>query len=156
MRVMKIITAALAAATIALSIVSVAAPASASATTVAYGVPVGGPGGLHSNFVHAKVRPHGKLIWTGDGSAWFSHMRWTSWSRYSARGSATVHVRSCFGSCFKYKTEHTTLHFHRVRRHDGQRYFTRLHFHLRHKVAGLRSGTLHFFHIGLPAWFNAT
>ena len=57
MRVMKIITAALAAATIALSIVSAAAPASASASTVAYGVPVGGPGGLHSNFVHAKVRP---------------------------------------------------------------------------------------------------
>jgi len=137
------------------SMVAYAAPASASASTVAYAVPVGGLGGLHSNFVHAKVRPSGKLIWTGDGSAWFSHMRWTSWSRYSARGSATVHVRSCFGSCFKYKTEHTTLHFYRVRRHDGQRYFTRLHFHLRHKDAGLGSGTLHFFHIGLPAWFNA-
>ena len=39
MKVMKIITAALAAATIALSIVSAAPSASASASTVAYGVP---------------------------------------------------------------------------------------------------------------------
>jgi hypothetical protein len=150
---LKKITALLAAGGLTLASLLSTAPAfAATHPTVAYGVPRGHSG---SNFVDGRVAPRGLLVWTGDGSAWFSHMRWQSWSRYSARGSAKVHVRTCFGSCFKYKTEHTILHFHRVRQHDGQRYFTRLHFHLRHKVAGLRSGTLHFFHEGLPAWFNA-
>src|ERR1019366_8434506 len=60
---------------------------------------------------------------------------------------------SCSGSCFRYKTEHTTLHFYRVRTHKGQRYFTRLHFSLAHKVAGLGSSTLKFFSHGIPAWY---
>ncbi len=38
-----------------------------------------------------------------------------------------------------YKTEATTLHFYRVLWHQGQRYFSRLHFALAHKVAGLGS-----------------
>lgn len=38
------------------------------ARTVMYGMPAGRTG---SNFVDGKVRPTGKLLWTGDGSAWF-------------------------------------------------------------------------------------
>lgn len=127
-----------------------AVPASASSAPVAYGVPYGHSG---SNFVHGKIRPTGKLVWTGDGSAWFTIHSWSDWSRRNAWGSATVHARSCWGSCFHYKTEHTTLHFYRVRIHQGHRYFTRLHFHLAHKVAGLGSGTLRFFTHGIPAWY---
>jgi len=134
--------------------VTVAGPAavaaSASSVPVAYGVPYGHTG---SNFVHGKVRPTGKLMWTGDGSAWFHIHSWSWWSGKSAWGSATVHVRSCWGSCFRYKTEHTTLHFYRVGTHNGQGYFTRLHFYLAHKVAGLGSGTLRFFSHGTPAWY---
>lgn len=121
----------------------------ASHSTVVYGVPTGNVGG--SNFHHGRVAPEGKLFWTGDGSAFISHMRWTSWSRYSARGTGKMWVRD--SPSFHYKTEHTTLHFHRVRRHNGQRYFTRLHFHLRHKLILLHSATMHFYSIGNPAWF---
>jgi hypothetical protein len=129
----------------------VAVPASASSVpVVVYGVPDGHTG---SNFVHGKVRPTGELVWTGDGSAWFRIHSWSNWSRAGAWGSATVHVRSCWGSCFHYKTEHTTLHFYRVRTHNGDRYFTRLYFHLAHKVAGLGSGTLRFYSHGTPAWY---
>ena len=127
-----------------------AVAASASSVPVAYGVPYGHTG---SNFVHGKVRPTGRLMWTGDGSAWFNIHSWSWWGRKGAWGSATVHVRSCWGSCFRYKTEHTTLHFYRVGTHNGQRYFTRLHFYLAHKVAGLGSGTLRFFSHGTPAWY---
>jgi len=127
-----------------------AVPASASSVPVVYGVPDGHAG---SNFVHGKVRPAGTLMWTGDGSAWFRIHSWSSWSAKGAWGSATVHVRSCWGNCFHYKTEHTTLHFYRVRTHHGQGYFARLHFHLAHKVAGLGSGTLRFFSSGTPAWY---
>ena len=127
-----------------------AAPASAARLPVAYGVPDGHSG---SNFVHGKVRPTGRLEWTGDGSAWFVIHSYSSWTGSGARASATVHVRSCWGGCFRYKTEHTTLHFYRVRRHAGRRYFTRLHFALRHKVASLRSGTLKFYRRGSPAWY---
>ncbi len=132
---------------------ALASPASASAgpaRTVVYGVPYGHSG---SNFVHGKVRPTGLLVWTGDGSAWFVIHSYRSWSRRNAWGSATVHVRSCWGTCFRYKTERTTLHFYRVRTHRGHRYFTRLHFSLAHKVAGLASGALQFFPHGLPAWY---
>jgi len=124
--------------------------ASASAVPVVYGVPYGHVG---SNFVDGKVRPTGQLLWTGDGSAWFVIYSWKSWTASGAWGSATVHVRSCWETCFKYKTERTTLHFYRVQIHDGQPYFTRLHFGLRHKVAGLGSGTLAFFDLGNPAWY---
>jgi hypothetical protein len=124
--------------------------ASASRLPVAYGVPYGHAG---SNFVHGQVRPVGDLTWTGDGSAWFIIHSYSRWSGSSARASATVHVRSCWGSCFRYKTEHAALRFYRVRAHDGQRYFTRLHFSLAHKVAGLGSSTLRFFSHGTPAWY---
>jgi hypothetical protein len=135
---------------------SAVTPAAASAVTaaarlpVAYGVPFGHVG---SNFVDGKIRPKGKLVWTGDGSAWFVIHSYSSWTGSGARGSATVHARSCWGSCFRYKTERTTLRFYRVRTHDKRRYFTRLHFYLRHKVAGLGSGTLKFYKSGLPAWY---
>jgi hypothetical protein len=129
---------------------SASVPESASSLPVVYGVPFGHTG---SNFVHGRVRPTGLLVWTGDGSAWFVIHSYSSWSRSNAWGSATVHVRSCFGSCFRYKTEHTRLHFYRVGTHRGRRYFTRLHFSLKHKVGGLGSGTLQFFSHGSPAWY---
>jgi len=126
------------------------APVSASSLPVAYGVPHGHTG---TNFVDGKIRPTGNLTWTGDGSAWFIIHSYSSWSGSNAWGSATVHARSCWGSCFRYKTEHTTIHFYRVRTHNGQRYFTRLRFYLAHKVAGLGSSTLRFFPRGIPAWY---
>lgn len=127
-----------------------AAPASASVLPVVYGVP---NGHLGSNFVDGRIRPTGNLLWSGDGSTWFVIHSYSLWGRWNALASATVHVRSCWGSCFKYKTEHTTLHFYRVRTHNGHRYFTRLHFYLRHKVAGLGSNTLEFCPHGTPAWY---
>ncbi len=129
-----------------------ASAALASSLPVVYGVPYGHQGG---NFVDGKIKPTGELLWTGDGSAWFIIHSWKSWTASAAWGSATVHVRSCWGSCIKYKTEHTTLHFYRVEIHNGRPYFTRLHFGLSHKVAGLGSGTLMFFNRGNPAWYTA-
>lgn len=129
---------------------SVAAPvARASAQPVAYGVPVGHTG---SNFVHGKIRPKGLLEWTGDGSAWFVIHSWSSWRRWNAWGTATIHVRTAQPG-FHYRTERTRLHFYRVRTHRGHRYFTRLHFALRHKVAGVGSATLKFCAHGAPAWY---
>jgi hypothetical protein len=124
------------------------APAAASSRTVAYGVPYGHSG---SNFVHGKVRPTGLLVWTGDGSAYFVIHSWRTWRHLNARGSATVHVRVFPG--MHYRKEHTALHFYRVRVHDGHRYFTRLHFALAHKVAGVGSATLKFCPHGSPAWY---
>lgn len=126
------------------------AVASAARLPVAYGIPDGHVG---SNFTHGRVRPRGDLEWTGDGSAWFVIHSYSSWTGSGARASATVHVRSCWGTCFRYQTEHTTLHFYRVRTHGQRRYFTRLHFGLRRRVAGLRSGTLKFYRRGTPAWY---
>jgi len=146
-RVVAVLTAAVA---VLAGIGLVFVTASASSLPVAYGVPYGHAG---SNFVDGKVRPTGDLTWTGDGSAWFIIHTYSSWSGSNAWGSATVHVRSCWGSCFRYKTEHTMLHFYRVRTHNGRPYFTRLHFSLRHKVAGLGSSTLKFCSHGIPAWY---
>lgn len=129
--------------------------AQASAPPVVYGVPYA-YGATHpgsSNFVDGKVRPTGPLVWTGDGSDWFVIHRYRSWSSSNAWASATVHLRSCWGSCFQYQTENTTLHFYRVRTHNGHPYFTRLYFSLRYKVAGLGSSTLKFYSHGTPAWY---
>jgi len=132
--------------------ISLASPSASAASrpVVVYGVPYGHLGG---NFVHPRVRPIGMLMWTGDGSAWFIIHSWRTWSSAGATGSATVHVRSCWGNCRRYKTEATTLHFYRVLWHDGRRYFSRLHFALAHKVAGLGSSTLMFCARGVPAWY---
>jgi len=142
------------AAVLAVAIVSVSAvsaQASASTLPVVYGMPYGHVG---SNFVHGKIRPLGILSWTGDGSAWFVIHSYNWWSDRSAWGSATLHARSCWGPCFRYATEHAKLHFFRVRIHRGQRYFTRVRFILRHKVAGLTSATLRFYSHGIPAWYR--
>jgi hypothetical protein len=117
---------------------------------VVYGVPFGHPG---SNFTHGRVRPTGLLSWTGDGSAWFEIRSYSSWGQTGAWASATVHVRSCWGSCDRFKTEHAILHFYRVRTHRQSPYFTRLRFRLKSKVAGLGSSTLEFCSRGSPAWY---
>ena len=44
----------------------------------------------------------------------------------------------------------TTLHFYRVRYHNGHAYFTRLHSHPKHKVP--YTSTLTFYSHGLVAW----
>jgi hypothetical protein len=132
-----------------------ASSAQASALPVVYGVPYA-YGATHpgsSNFVDGKVRPTGLLVWTGDGSGWFVIHSYSSWSNSNAWASATVHVRSCWESCFQHQTENTTLHFYRIRTHDGHPYFTRLYFSLRYKVAGLGSSTLDFYSHGTPAWY---
>ena len=127
----------------------------ASALTVVYGVPYA-YSATHSgssNFADGKVRPTGLLYWTGDGSGWFVIHSYSSWSGSNAWASATVHVRSCWGTCVQHQTENTTLHFYRVETHNGHRYFTRIYFSLRHKVAGLSSSTLKFYSHGTPAWY---
>jgi len=128
----------------------VAGGASASTAPVMYGVPYGHIG---SNFVHGKVRPSGDLWWTGDGSAWFVFHRWSSWGQSNAWDSATLHYRSCWGSCMRYNTVHATLHLYRVRTHNGHPYFTRLSFTLAHNVPGLVSHRLVFCSRGSPAWY---
>ena len=149
-RMARLSAAAMVAAAIAVGSGAASAEATAARLPVVYGVPFGH---LGSNFVDGKIRPTGKLVWTGDGSAWFVIHSYSRWTADGAWASATVHARSCWGGCFRYKTEPTTLHFYQVRRHDKQRYFTRLHFALRHKVAGLGSGTLKFYKRGTPAWY---
>lgn len=129
------------------------APASASTAAirvVVYGVPLGHDG---SNFVHPRVRPTGLLDWAADGSHYFIIHTWRTWSQAGATGSATVHFRSCWGSCMRYKAAPVTLRLYRVRRHDRQWYFTRLRFTLAHRVRGIRSGVLRFSPRGLPAWY---
>lgn len=121
--------------------------ASASARPVVYGVPYGHSG---SNFVHGKVRPTGLLVWTGDGSGSFIIHSWSTWAGSGAWGSATAHIRSCWGSCHRFKNERTTLHFYRVRYHNGHAYFTRLHSHPKHKVP--YTSTLTFYSHSLVAW----
>ena len=127
--------------------------AQASTLPVVYGVPYGRSSAQGSNFINGKIRPTGMLMWTGDGSGWFTINSWSSWTGSNAWGSATVHVRSCWGACRQYATEQTTLHFYQVSSHNGQHYFTRLHFSLAHKVAGLGSSTLQFYSHGNPAWY---
>ena len=61
----------------------IAFPASASPVPVVYGVPYGHAG---SNFADGKVRPTGRLKWTGDGSAWFTIRTYSSWTATGARG----------------------------------------------------------------------
>jgi len=149
-RIMRMFAVLLAALIAVLGVTTLAAGAAlASSPTVAYGVPNGHSG---SNFVHGRVRPLGLLVWAADGSHYFVIHSWGSWRQGYAWGSATVHVRSCWGSCFRYKTERTALHFYRVRTHRGRPYFTRLPFSLAHKVGGTGSGTLVFSSRGLPAW----
>jgi hypothetical protein len=121
--------------------------ASASAGPVVYGVPLGH---LGSNYVHGKVRPTGPLVASGDGSLGFTIHSWSTWSGSGAWGSATEHVRTCWGSCHRFAAVHTTLHFYRVRYHNGHAYFTRLHSHPKHKVP--YTSTLKFYSQGLVAW----
>jgi hypothetical protein len=128
---------------------AVAAARTALAVPVVYGVPYGHVG---NNFVHGKVKPTGLMEWTGDNSAWFVIHSWSRWATWNAYGTATVHVRTGQPG-FHYRTETTRLHFYRVRIHRGHRYFTRLHFALRHKVAGLGSGTLRFCPRNSLAWY---
>lgn len=112
------VVAAIGTAVLLASTAPVSSAASAAAVPVVYGVPYGHTG---SNFVDGRVRPTGMLMWTGDGSAWFVIHSYSSWSGAAAFASATVHVRSCWGACDRYKTEHTELHFYRVGTHDGKR-----------------------------------
>ena len=147
-----IATAALALAGVAGMLATSAGPfAQASTLPVVYGMPYGSGSEHISNFHNGKVRPTGMLMWTGDGSGWFTINSWSSWTGSNAYGSATVHVRE-FPS-FKYATEQTTLHFYQVSSHNGQHYFTRLHFSLAYKAAGLGSSTLKFYTSGSPAWY---
>jgi len=125
--------------------------AQASTLPVVYGVPYGRSPAQGSNFINGKIRPTGLLMWTGDGSGYFTINSWSSWTGSNAWGYATVHVRE-FPS-FKYATEPATLHFYQVSSHSGQHYFTRLQFSLAHKVAGLGSSTLKFYSRGVPAWY---
>jgi hypothetical protein len=126
-----------------------AASASSSRTPVVYGMPYGNIHG-GSNFGHGQLDPTGILLWTGDGSGWF---RLHSWSGNVA--SSTVSIRVCWGTCNRHRTEHAALHFYRVRSHHDHRYYTRIHFTLRHKLGGLKSATIRFSPIGSPAWFPA-
>ena len=128
-----------------------ATSAQASGLPVVYGMPYGHSG---SNFVNGKVRPTGNLVWTGDGSGWFVIHSYRSWSGSNAWANATLHARSCWGTCFQFKTERVTLHFYQVKTHNRHRYFTRLSFSDPHRLAGQGpSETLKFFSRGSPAWY---
>jgi hypothetical protein len=151
----QIVTAAVTAVGLLGGLAIAAGPAQAStAPTVIYGMPTGsGFGGAGSNFVHGQVKPTGTLLFTADGSGWFTIKSWYNWSGSSAEASATLHVRSCWESCFRYATEPASLHFYDVQTHDGHRYFTRMHFDLNYTVAGTSSSTLVFSSHGIPAWY---
>ncbi|HEY2553540.1 MAG TPA: hypothetical protein VGI64_23510 [Streptosporangiaceae bacterium] len=107
---------------------------------------------MPNNFVRPKIKPLGWLVWTGDGSGQFKIHSWKYWSTWNAQGSATIYLRNGpLGT--KPDTEPTTLHFYRVRIHNGHRYFTRLHFALHHRLDGVGSSTLSFCSRGTPAWY---
>ena len=141
--------------TAGLGLAMATAPASASSLPVVYGMPYA-YGALHpgiSNFHGGKVRPTGELVWTGDGSGLLFIHSYSSYSSSGAWASATMNVRICWGSCMTNATEPVTLHFYRVETHNGQKYFTRLAFYLRHKIGGLGSSILKFYPSGTPAWY---
>ena len=53
------------------------------------------------------------FVWTGDGSAFFKLHSWSSWTSAKGHGSATLYARSCWGSCYKYVSEHAAVTFYR-------------------------------------------
>ena len=108
--------------------------------------------GRHSNFVQPKARPLGVINFTGDGRAYLTITSWKGWTSAKASGRGRLHVRSCWGSCFKYRTEKAVIWLYRVRKHKGHSYFTRLEYKVAHKLAGVGSRTLKFHSHGAPAW----
>jgi len=126
-----------------------AAPASASSLPVVYG-----GFGLHSNFVHPKVRPTLIAGLVQDGSQWLTTRSWRRWSSTSAMATGKLHYRSCWGSCMRFKTVRASISLWRVRIHRGTRYFTRLRY--RYRLGGKRYVVTRSFHgkADLPPWIG--
>ena len=116
-------------------------------------VPVIYVNGAHpNNFVHGKVRPHENLFWACDGGGWFTLKSWSSWGHSNAYGKATQHLRAGpLGN--PAKTSPSILHLYRVRIHNGQRYFTRLHWTDSRSLFGVKSGTFRAYQHGCSAWY---
>jgi hypothetical protein len=129
--------------------------ASASPRPVIYGLPDGASGPPWSNFVNPQIRPtsairaRNTVILVFDGE-WIVFHRWSSWKSASAYGSGTLYVRKLGGG--PTRSSPAGIHLYRVKRHDGRRYFTRLHFTLRHRVYAQRSATAKFSPRFPPAW----
>lgn len=109
-------------------------------------------GGQHDNFVQPATKPLGLIDFTGDGSVYLSVISWKHWNSSRATGQGRLHVRSCWGTCTRYRTETAAIRLYRVRQHKGHNYFTRLRYQIRHKLAGVGSRTLEFHIHGAPAW----
>jgi hypothetical protein len=108
--------------------------------------------GRHDNFVQASTRPLGVVDFTGDGSVYITVTSWKHWNSTRATGQGQLHVRSCWGKCAVFKTEKAAIRLYRVRQRQGHKYFTRLHYAIAHKLAGVGSRTLEFHPHGAPAW----
>jgi hypothetical protein len=111
-----------------------------------------GQGGRHDNFVQPATEPIGLIDFTGDGSVYLTVISWKHWNSSLASGQGKLHVRSCWDTCRRYKTEVAAVRLFRVRQHEGHKYFTRLRYQVAHKLAGVGSRTLEFHSHGAPAW----
>jgi hypothetical protein len=79
----------------------------------------------------SEVRPTGYLLACGDGSAYFTKMRWASWTSGLASGTATLSVNDCTPSCAqgKYQSAAAIVVLWRktaMPRHLGQWQFSRM------------------------------
>jgi hypothetical protein len=143
---------------LALGIMPATAASASSRTTalpVVYGLPDGASAAPWYNYVNPQIRPtraaagRNTVILVFDGE-WIVFHRWSTWTTASAHGTGTLYVRKLGGG--PTRSSPASIHFYRVERHDGKRYFTRLHFTLKHRVYAQRSATARFSPRFPPAW----
>jgi hypothetical protein len=98
-----------------------AIPASASAVPVVY---------TGWEYQGAAIAPHGLAeVMAEDGALYLTTSRWSHWSGTSAHStSGSLVWRSCWYSCYKFRSAPATQTLYAVRSHDGHRYFSRLRF----------------------------
>lgn len=145
-------------AALAVAVTGLVVPATGAAAAplpVVYGLPDGATKAPWYNYVDPQVRPTNAagarntvtLVFDGE---WIVFRKWTSWKSANAYGTGTLYVRKLGGGAVR--SSPASIHLYRVKRHDGRRYFTRLHFTLRHKVYAQRSATAKFRPRFPPAW----
>ena len=129
----------------------------ASPLPVIYGLPDGATGSPWSNYVKPQIRPTSAiagrntvtLVFDGE---WIVFRAWSTWKSANAYGSGTLYVRKLGGG--PVRSSRASIHLYRVERHDGRRYFSRLHFTLRHQVYAQMSATAKFSPRFPPAWIK--
>ena len=130
---------------------------SASSLPVIYGLPDGATKAPWYNYVNPQVRPTSPvaarntviLVWDGE---WIVFRKWSSWRPANAYGMGTLYVRKLGGGAVK--SSPASIHLYGVKRHSGHRYFSLMHFTLKHKVYAQGSATAKFNPRFPPSWIK--